>query len=71
MNAAGCRQTCPIGGEQPSSGAWPATQQGDYVESGGVLGAMGEVDDTFRLASGVFYEAPKLGSVVADLHAND
>jgi hypothetical protein len=34
------------------------------------LGAMAEVDDTFRLASGVFYEAPKLGSAVADLLAN-
>lgn len=37
---------------------------------GGVLEAMDEADQTFRLASGVFYEAPKLGSAVADLQAD-
>lgn len=48
------RLACRTGGKQP----------------GGVPGAMGEADDTFRLASGVFYEPPKLESAVADLHAN-
>jgi hypothetical protein len=36
----------------------------------GVPAAMDDADDTFRLASGVFYEPRALGSVVADLHAN-
>jgi hypothetical protein len=31
---------------------------------------MDEADDTFRLASGVFYEPAKLTSAITDLHAN-
>ena len=40
------------------------------AKSEGVPAAMDNADDTFRLASGVFYEPPRLGSVIADLHAN-
>ncbi len=40
------------------------------AKSEGVPTAMDNADDTFRLASGVFYEPQGLGSVIADLHAN-
>jgi hypothetical protein len=57
-------------GERPHSSTSLTGQHNKNARWQGAPRAMGEVGETFRLASGVFYEPRKLGSAIAELHAD-